>query len=93
MNSFGRNFVRGESSTAGGMNGAQGYNNENWGAGPMNYQREAPDMDMGLIRDGTIVAMVLVVVFRAAVLLREVWHEAALMPSCCSKLCRPWWRR
>jgi hypothetical protein len=39
MNSFGRNFVRGESSGAGDMNGGQGFNNDNWGAGPMNYQR------------------------------------------------------
>ncbi|KAM0853242.1 hypothetical protein ACQ4PT_051215 [Festuca glaucescens] len=40
-NSFGRNFVHGEASGAAGMNNGQGFNDDNWGGGHMNYQRGA----------------------------------------------------
>ncbi|KAM0852187.1 hypothetical protein ACQ4PT_051922 [Festuca glaucescens] len=40
-NSFGRNFVHGESSGTAGINNGQGYRNENWGGGHSNFQRGA----------------------------------------------------
>ncbi|KAM0834290.1 hypothetical protein ACQ4PT_063701 [Festuca glaucescens] len=40
-NGFGRNFVQGEASGTAGMNGGQGYQQENWGGGSGNFQRGA----------------------------------------------------
>jgi hypothetical protein len=100
MNSFGRNFVHGEASGAAGMNNGQGFHDDNWGGGHMNYQRGASQsgnrFGYGANQfGGVVVTMLAGVVFRidSGLTHMEGWHGVASMQICYTKQCKQWLRQ